>query len=158
MKQQAILYPNYEVISSIYRQHVIVEDMDLSAYFIVIFYTCTAIMAWSRFSLEKLQTWIWIWIILTLSHYSCSLCGSVCINCDLQHLVSALSAKLREEELGQQPWACCCHRFTAFEWFSPLPHVCVVFLLSVSFSVVPPLCSPFCFDLCGLRDDNNLLL
>lgn len=101
-------------------------------------------MASSRFSLEKLQTWIWIWIILTLSqlHYSCALCGSVCINCDLQHLVSALSAKLREEELGQQPWACCCHRFTAFEWFSPLPHVCVVFPLSVSFSVVLPLCSP----------------
>lgn len=37
MKQQAILHPNYEVISSIYRRHVIVEDIDLSAYLIVLF-------------------------------------------------------------------------------------------------------------------------
>lgn len=50
----------------------------------------------------------------------------------------SLSKAWRGEELGQQPWAC--HCFTAFEWFSPLPHVCVVFPLSDS---ALPLCLPF---------------
>lgn len=72
-------------------------------------------------------------------------CGSVYFFFLLQRLLSALSAKLGEEEgeeLGQQPWAC--HWFTAFEWFSPLPHVCVVFPLSVS---ALPLCLPFALPL-----------
>lgn len=84
-------------------------------------------------------------------------CGSVYFFL-LQRLLSALSAKLGEEEgeeLGQQPWAC--HWFTAFEWFSPLPHVCVVFPLSVS---ALPLCLPFalplCFDLSSSLYPHNL--
>lgn len=58
-----------------------------------------------------------------------------------QRLLSALSAKLGEEEreeLGQQPWAC--GWFTALVWFSPLPHLCVVFPRSGS---ALPLCLPF---------------
>lgn len=77
-----------------------------------------------------------------------------CLQCRL----SVLSAKLGEEEgeeLGQQPWAC--HWFTAFESFSPLPHVCVVFPLSVS---ALPLCLPFalplCFDLSSSLYPHNL--
>lgn len=59
----------------------------------------------------------------------------------LQHLLSALSAKLRVEEgeeLGQQPWACHC-----FWVIQPTPP-CLCCFPTISFcsSVVPPLCFP----------------
>lgn len=78
------------------------------------------------------------------------------VKCRVLFLLSQLRSE-EVEELGQQPWACCCHRFTAFEWFSSLPHVCVDFPLSVSpLPLCLPSTLPLCFDLSSSLYPHNL--